>query len=133
QQHTLAGLLVTHGPESISYAIFHTMPLGWLLSAVFVGAVFISYVTAADSNTMAMAGLCSAGISPQSPEPPDLLKCLWGGIVGLLAVVMVCSSGVDGVKVLSNLGGIPALFFELLAGAALLKLCWRYPRVTATG
>ena len=122
QSHSLLDKLAASGPESIIYAIMQTMPLGSLLAAVFVVGVFISYVTAADSNTMAMAGLCWSGISPESPDPPAKLKILWGCIVGSLAVIMICSAGVDGVKALSNLGGIPALFFEIGCALSLLLL-----------
>ena len=122
QSQSLLPKLATSGPESIIYAILDTMPLGTVLTVVFVIGVFISYVTAADSNTMAMAGLCWSGISPDSPDPPAKLKILWGCIVGSLAVIMICSAGVDGVKALSNLGGIPALFFEIGCAVSLLIL-----------
>jgi glycine betaine transporter len=122
QSHTLLNQLADSGPESIIYSIMQTIPMGSFLSAVFVVGVFVSYVTAADSNTMAMAGLCWSGISPDSPDPPAKLKILWGCIVGSLAVIMICSAGIDGVKALSNLGGIPALFFEIACAVALLLM-----------
>lgn len=120
QSHKLLPELAAEGPESIIYAIFETMPLGLVLASVFVVGVFISYVTAADSNTLAMAGLCWGGVSQENPEPPNRLKVLWGCIVGTLAVVMICSAGIDGVKALSNFGGIPALFFEVACCLSLL-------------
>lgn len=120
--------LEQNGPESVVYAIFETMPLSGLLTLLFVLGVFISYVTAADSNTLSMAGLCWSGVSVEDPEPPAQLKILWGCIVGGLAVTMVCSAGVEGVKSLSNLGGIPALFFQMACSASLLLLMLRWKR-----
>lgn len=35
---------------------------------------------------------------------------------------MILNSGVDGVKMVSNLGGFPALFFMIFAAYALVKL-----------
>lgn len=125
QKGVLIPILESKGPESVIYAIFHNMPLGGILSAIFVLGVFISYVTAADSNTLAMAGLCWSDISTENPNPPNSLKILWGCLVGALALVMICSIGIDGVKALSNLGGIPALFFELACGVSLLILVKR--------
>lgn len=122
QSHNMLAILSDKGPESIIYAIFESMPFGSVFTVIFVLGVFISYVTAADSNTLAMAGLCWSGVSPEDPDPPNNLKILWGCIVGGLAVVMICSAGVDGVKALSNLGGIPALLFEMACGVSLLLL-----------
>ena len=122
QTGTLIPILEYSGPESVIYAIFHHMPLGGLMATIFVVGVFISYVTAADSNTLAMAGLCWSGVSTENPNPPNSLKILWGCLVGVLSLVMICNTGIDGVKALSNLGGIPALFFEGACGLSLFLL-----------
>lgn len=125
QQGSLVPVLENGGAEQIIYAIFDSMPMGGVLAAIFVLGVFISYVTAADSNTLAMAGLCWSGVSTENPNPPNSLKILWGCLVGTLALVMICSIGLNGVKALSNLGGIPALFFEIACIASLLHLVYR--------
>jgi choline-glycine betaine transporter len=49
-------------------------------------------------------------------------KIFWGSIIGIVAWVMVSTSGVNGVKMLSNLGGGPALVLELLICIALVKV-----------
>lgn len=123
--------LDTQGPGSIVYAIFEVMSGGTILAAIFVLAVFVSYVTAADSNTLAMAGLCWSGISAEEPEPPNKLKIMWGCLVGTIAVGMICTSGVDGIKSLSNLGGIPALLFELASAVSLLLLIGRWKELVS--
>ena len=129
QTQTLLGKLADSGPESIIYSILETIPMGGVLAGLFVLGVFVSYVTAADSNTMAMAVLCWSGISPDSPDPPAKLKILWGCIVGSLSVIMICSAGIDGVKALSNLGGIPALFFEMACAVSLLLLVMNHKKL----
>lgn len=121
---SLSKLLSEQGPEAVSYAIFAALPAAGLVIPLFLAGVFISYVTAADSNTLAMAGLCSTGISPDSPEPPLSLKLTWGAVVGAVSLVMICGAGIEGVKTLSNLGGVPALGFEMLCALALLKLVY---------
>ena len=47
------------------------------------------------------------------------MKVTWGVIVGIVAWVMVSFVGIDGVKMLSNLGGLPALFIVLIATGSL--------------
>jgi len=73
--------------------------------------------------TTTMAGLCSTGVSPESPEASPLLKIFWGSLVGLVAWIMITFVNVDairdvlhkerdeldGIRMLSNLAGVPTL------------------------
>jgi glycine betaine transporter len=115
-----------NGTESIIYVIFNELPLSLLLIPVFLIAVFISYVTAADSNTEAMSGISTTGISPESPGSPVAIKFLWGIIIGLMAWTMVSFAGIDGIRMLSNLGGFPALILLLAATIGMVVLLVRY-------
>ncbi|TNE48040.1 MAG: BCCT family transporter [Deltaproteobacteria bacterium] len=119
-------VLSTKGPNSVIYALFSQMPLATVLIAVFIGVSFLSYVTAADSNTSAMAALCTTGITADSSEAPFLPKLLWGGTVGLVAWVMTSYAGIDGIKMLSNIGGLPALFLLIAISVALFLTVLRY-------
>ncbi len=115
--HEGAGLvqeLNTHGPNVIIYQIFDHLPFGRALTIIFLLAVFLSYVTAADSNTEAMSSISTKDMSQQSTGAPTFIKYLWGVVVGLVAWVMVSYAGVDGVKMLSNLGGLPALMLMVV-------------------
>ena len=62
-------ILQEGGPENVSYGVFERLPLSGLMSTLFLGITFLSFVTASDSNTSAMSGLSAQGISPDSPEP----------------------------------------------------------------
>jgi len=55
----LIKVLSQKGPEGVAYAVLNRLPLSFLVIPFFLLSVFISYVTAADSNTTAMAGLSS--------------------------------------------------------------------------
>ena len=115
------GLLETQGPESIIYKIFEALPLSKIVALIFLITTFLSYVTAADSNTEAMSGISSTGISPDSPAPSIFIKVIWGMIIGGVAYVMVNIAGIGGIKMLSNLGGLPALFLIVLINIGLIK------------
>lgn len=110
------------GPDVIIYKIFDHLPLAKVLSGVFLFTVFLSYVTAADSNTEAMSSISTRGINPEASNPPKFIKFSWGILVGLVAWVMVSYSGVEGVKMLSNLGGLPSLFLMVLLCFLTIKL-----------
>jgi len=76
--------------------------------------VFLSFVTVADSNTAALSGLSSTGISPQNPEPSVTVKVIWGVMAGAITWNMVNSAGLDGLRMVSNLGGLPAMLLCLM-------------------
>ena len=123
--HEKTGLLQAlneFGPDVIIYKIFDHLPLAKLLSGVFLFTVFLSYVTAADSNTEAMSSISTRGINPEDSSPPKFVKFSWGILVGLVAWIMVSYSGVEGVKMLSNLGGLPSLFLMVLLCFLTIKL-----------
>ncbi|MDR0621213.1 MAG: BCCT family transporter [Deltaproteobacteria bacterium] len=113
---------VNSGAEGSTYAIFRKLPFSMVTIPFFLLIVFISFVTAADSNTNAMSGLCSSGLSVTDQESPTSLKIVWGMTIGGLSLIMLNASGIDGLKMASNLGGFPNVFFLVLMCAALLKI-----------
>lgn len=108
--------LQTSGAENVIYQILEQLPLPHLITPIFLLITFISFITAADSNTSAMSNLCSKNISTEDQESPLPIKVIWGTIIGALAWVMITYSGMEGIKMISVLGGFPALF--LLIGIA---------------
>ncbi|MCB0696928.1 MAG: BCCT family transporter [Chitinophagaceae bacterium] len=127
--HLLGKSLHEQGPESVMYNIVHTFPFSRLFIIVFLFTMFISYVTAADSNTEAMSGISTEGLSPDNPDPPGYIKYIWGALVGVVAWVMVSFSGISGVKMLSNLGGLPALFLLILCCVGMTILIFRRKQI----
>jgi choline-glycine betaine transporter len=120
-----AGLLTAlneRGPEAVVYTIFRQLPLALLVIPFYIFIVFISFVTAADSNTNAMAGLCTHGISQEVQESPSWLKIIWGVTLALVAWIMISFANINGIKAASNLGGFVNLFLAVLMIAGLLKI-----------
>jgi glycine betaine transporter len=118
----LMSLLQAQGPESVIYRIFEQLPLRYIIAPLFLITAFLSYVTAADSNTEAMGGISSTGISPDAPTPPTSIKIVWGITIGAVAFIMINMAGIDGIKMLSNLGGLPSLFLLVVVNIGLLYL-----------
>ena len=114
--------LIPNNSEQIVYELFGTLPIAGMVVAFFVGTAFLSYVTSADSNTAAMGGISSSGMSPESPEPGTFVKLAWGVTIGIIAWVMVSYAGIDGVKSISKLGGLPALLLVLAVTAAVIRI-----------
>ena len=118
----LFAMLETSGPESVVYGMFSSFPLATPFILLFILTSFLSYVTAADSNTSAMGGISTTGISPESPEPGAAIKAIWGITVGAVAWFMVSEGGINGIKTLSQLGGLPALFLVLAVTVAIMRV-----------
>ena len=121
-----AGLLTATlgelGPEKLLYFVFNQLPLSEIMTAVLIFVAFISYVTAADSNTDAIGNLCTTGFDADSEEKAGLgVKVLWGSIIGVVSWTMVSFVGIDGIKMLSNLGGLPAAVIILATSLTLWK------------
>ncbi|HEV7349806.1 BCCT family transporter [Telluribacter sp.] len=115
------------GASQVIFEILARLPLAQLTSFVFLGTAFLSYVTAADSNTAAMSGISVVNNSDEK-EPPLVIKVAWGILIGLVAWVMVSfagtgeNKGLDGIRILSNLGGFPALVLMLGVAWGVVKL-----------
>lgn len=120
----LASILQNGGPERVLYAVLDLLPMGGLLAAFVVVLSYLSYVTAADSSTSVLAQLSAVddGDDPSAAQPKrTLIKMIYAVTVGLAAWSMVTLSGIDGIRMLSNLGGLPAL---LIVGLFNLSLIW---------
>ncbi|WP_198650113.1 BCCT family transporter [Zobellella maritima] len=126
EMHQAAGLnevLNNQGVEHVLYRLFEQLPGSQLMIVLLLFIAYVSYVTAADSNTDAIGSLCTRGLTADSDLNTGLpMKVLWGSIIGVVSWIMVAFVGLDGVKMLSNLGGLPAMFIILLASASL----WRW-------
>lgn len=127
----LYSILISEGGVSkVIFGILGKLPLAQITSIVFLVAAFLSYVTAADSNTSAMSGISSAA-NQDSDEPYIWMKVVWGILIGTIAWVMISfsgngeTSGLDGIKMLSNLGGLPALFLMLVVAFGMFKMIWK--------
>ncbi len=117
----LADVIENKGHETVSYEVFKQFPWATALIVFYMFSGFVCFVTSSDSNMSAMSAISSSGISPEDPEGKRWLKIVWGLSVGAVAWIMISfTGGVDGVKMLSNLGGFPAAFLELLIIGALV-------------
>ena len=126
----LAGVIATKGHESVSIAVLNQFPFAVGLVTFYLLSAFVCFVTSSDSNMSAMASVSSTGISPDNPEGNPWLKIVWGVTVGMVAWIMICfAGGVEGVKTLSTLGGLPAAFLEALIIVSLLRVVFFHRRL----
>lgn len=117
----LYSVLNDSGVEQLLYYIMGKLPGSGLTCFFLIFVAFISYVTAADSSTDAIGDLCTKNFNSDSDEKISMpIKILWGALIGLVSWVMVSTVGLDGVKQLSNLGGLPATLIVLACSFTLV-------------
>lgn len=110
------------GPEAAVYKFLSDYPIPTIIIPIFIFTAFLSYVTGADAMTSSMGGMSTTGISPESPEPTIAMKIFWGILLLLISWIMLSSSGINGIKMLSNLGGFPALLLELFMTCSIVMI-----------
>ena len=111
------------GTEFATYQVLKQMPISVITIAVFLLIVFVSFVTASDSNTNAMAGLCMDGLSENDTESPTWLKIVWGATIGVMCIIfMIAFQSTDALKYLSNLGGFPIVFLLIFISISFMKV-----------
>lgn len=119
-------VMLEQGPESVIFMLFEALPMTVVLALIFIGVTFLSFVTAADSNTDVISNLCSRENGDGSNlSSPLILKYIWGISIGVIAWVMVSFASIDGVKMMSNLGGLPAMLIIIATNLSLLILVKR--------
>ncbi len=114
--------LLDNGPESVVFMMFDNLPYATAMTLLLIAVTFISFVTAADSNTDAMSRLCSSSDQSTSNSSTTnlYLKIIWGSTIGTIAWVMVSFASIDGLRMLSNLGGLPAIFIVIITNISLI-------------
>lgn len=116
--------LQNEGAQSVIYTIFDKLPLSRFISIFFLFIVFISFVTAADSNTSALSSISSHNITQENSEGDTKVKVIWGLVIGIVAFVMISYSGIDGIKILSIIGGFPILFIMIIVAFGLGRIAF---------
>ena len=114
--------------EEVAFSMFTHLPLTGLLVVFYICSTFICFVTSADSNTTAMAAISSTGITPESSEGGLPIKVAWGVTVGVVAWVMISFADIQGIKIISTLGGFPAAILLVFVIASLVKVVLNFEK-----
>jgi len=110
------------GFASVIYVLFDQYPLSSVVSILFIIVCFITFITAADSNTDAIGSLCTKGADAENMTSPMWVKATWGCSIAFIAWISASYIGVDGVKMLFNLAGLPGMLIVSGAGISLIKI-----------
>lgn len=98
------------------YEVIAALPWSKLIIVIYFVVICLTLVTAVNANVIAMAGLSCKSSNSDNQEgdnSPWYYKLIWGGIISVIAYIMMTLLGSQGVKVLSNVGGIVAVFLMI--------------------
>ncbi|PJG60383.1 BCCT family transporter [Aeromonas cavernicola] len=110
------------GFASVIYVLFDQFPLSSLISVLFILVCVISFITAADSNTDAIGNLCTETEQGKAiSSSPLWIKAFWGSAIAFIAWISASYIGIDAVKMLFNLAGLPGMLIVIGAGISLIK------------
>ncbi len=112
----LKTLMDTKGYEVLMLRLFDFLPLAGIIRPLMLFTIFVSFVTLADSMTSTVSILSIEDSTPQdrsTTEAPIAMKLFWGVLVGATSLVFMFIGGLDGIKVVKTIAGVPILFLEV--------------------
>lgn len=110
------------GFGQLIYVLFDLYPLSLLNKYIYIFICIISFATAANANLDALGALCTTGITPEKTVSPIWLKVFWGAIIGTMAYMGMTYMGLDAIRALFNMSGLPGLIIAIGACAAFVKV-----------
>jgi glycine betaine transporter len=111
-----------HGVAVSGFPLFANLPLGSLLSLVFMLLVITFFVTSADSSTLALGMLTTGG----KEQPSTINRVLWGGLMGGLASLLIVGGGIDALRSSAIITGGP---FAVIGVLAIVGMCLEFQRL----
>ena len=119
QENGQADILTTIGElgeAGSGYPLFEALPLGGLLTVLFLVLVTTFLVTSADSSTLALGMLTTGG----AERPSTINRVIWGFLIGALASLLMVTGGVDALQQAAIITGGPFSVIALLAIASMI-------------
>ena len=100
------------------YVLLSTLPLARIMSFVVFVNMFFFIVTSADSASFFVGMIMQKG----DLEPRVTTKLIWGILIGILAIVLLFSGGLNALKTVSVVGALPFAFVTIFMMVSLVRL-----------
>ena len=112
------------GVESAVFTFIQQLPLSKILLPIFLVIILVSFITLADSMTTTVSSLSVITPPDYQGEPPAAMKIAWGVIMGGVGLIMINFAGIDGIKMVSVVAGLPTFLLATVVIVSLLKGCY---------
>ncbi|MFC4436921.1 MULTISPECIES: BCCT family transporter [Natrialbaceae] len=115
-QADILGAIAVHDEAGAGYPLFEALPLGGVLTVLFLLLVTTFFITSADSSTLALGMLTAGG----EEEPSTINRIIWGFLIGALASLLMVVGGVDALQAAAIITGGPFAIITLVAAASMV-------------
>ncbi|MCF7791474.1 MAG: BCCT family transporter [Victivallales bacterium] len=115
-------LIAEKGAAMALYVLLEYHPFALLTQIIAAIVCTVSFITCADSMTTTVATISTSGHTVEDPEPPANVKLGWGIIMGGLALLGIVSGGVEALKNIGVISGLPILFIEIAAAVSVCMI-----------
>ena len=112
------------GYENTAYAVFEKLPASFLIIIIFLLVMALSVVTAADSTTDVLSNMVVKDNT--TPTIKNFFKLIYGIIIGISAYIIINYADFSGVKMICNIGALPALIIQIAIIIGVYKIM-RHP------
>ncbi len=107
------------GADAVVYMALGALPYANTFRVIFTILAFMSLVSLGSSALASLTGM-SSGKTRIGQQRGTVTA--WSLIISVIIIVTVNGSGIDGVRMLANLGAFPMLFLQIMSGVALTIL-----------
>lgn len=118
------------GAEALTLSVFQNMPLAGIMTCFMLLIIAISLITQANSmiGTLSSMSIQDAD-AKSSVEPPSTIKLYWGVLFIAVALVFIVTGGIEGVKVIKAICGMPITFLGILMLVGFIRHMKKAPRL----
>lgn len=112
--------------EDVTVALFQTLnqlPFSTFMSVLSILLIFVFLVTSADSATYILSSMTTFG----SLNPPQFAKFVWGGLMAVIAGVLLYAGGLEALQTASLIAALPFTILLLLLMVAVVRLVRQEP------
>jgi choline-glycine betaine transporter len=118
------------GAEALTLAVFDAVPISSIAKGVMLVVITISLVTQCDSMVVTLSSMTLKEGSDRK-EAPIKLKLFWGILIAGIALIFTLLGGINGVKTIKSICGMPLAFICLFLTIGFFVYIGK--RRTATG
>lgn len=116
----LAGILNSKGQSAAVIAILETLPMSKIMMIFLCIVCFVYLATTIDSCAYVLAGVTTKKLGP-TQEPARWNRIFWAMIFCILSIALMLVGGIESVKIMSVVTGLPLIFVLFLLMASVKK------------
>jgi glycine betaine transporter len=85
------------------FVLLDNYPFPWLIGLIVLISLVLLFVTSADSASFIIAKI----VSHENQEPRNCMKVIWGGLIGVIAAVLLIAGGLNALQSATIIAGLP--------------------------